>query len=89
MKYDMVKPKPYSTFEEVKHKQHTVAAIISNGGNLEDCLLQVCNHNLALINKIMDLELIVPKIVILSDGKIMLYRCPEDLLIEILQSQND
>jgi len=63
--------------------------MIQSGGSFEDCLLEVCNHNVALSNKIMDLELIVPKIVLLNNGNVMLWRCPENLLIDILKSQKE
>jgi len=52
------------------------------GGTAEDCAVALSVHNDRLIDRLMTLEGIAPRRIKLSDGRVMVWRCPDHLIPE-------
>ena len=57
--------------------------IIKSGGNIYDCIYWLVKHQEELQEKLIKLELISPKKIKLSDGKVVIWHCPDKLVPEI------
>lgn len=71
-----------STFDSLLRHNPIVAQIMRAGGTAEDCVVALAVDNDRLIARLMTLEGIVPRRIKLSDGRVMVYRCPDHLIPE-------
>lgn len=56
---------------------------IANGGTVDDCVVALVKHEAVLIERIMLLESIAPRVIRMPSGEKMIYRCPDELVPEI------
>ena len=71
-----------STFQHLRLHNPIVAYIMRAGGTAEDCAVALAEHNDRLIARLMTLEGIAPRRIKLPDGRVMIWRCPEQLVPE-------
>ncbi len=71
-----------SAFDHLRMYNHIVAQIIRAGGTAEDCAVALSVANDELIDRIMLLEGIAPRKYRLPDGRVMVWRCPDELVPE-------
>lgn len=74
--------KPYTTLREVVLNEPLVGRIKATGGSDEDCVIAMANLVLELRSSLMKLDIIAPRKVVLSDGKVMVWHCPDHLIPE-------
>lgn len=65
-------------FERVTQNDALLREILYRGGTLEDCIVAMAKQKADLIEKIAELELICPRKIGLPDGRVFIYRCPDD-----------
>jgi hypothetical protein len=58
----------------------TVHRILSIGGTHADCVVALTNEKNALVQKLCELESIAPKKIEMSDGSVLVWHCPNDLI---------
>lgn len=73
-------PACYATFRIATMNVPIMHKIMREGGTSEDCALALANENAQLYKRIMELEAIAPRKIALPDGRIYLYRCPDELV---------
>lgn len=75
--------KEYKTFEEVVLNLPICHEIVRHKhGTAEDCVIALANHAEELFAKVVELEAIAPKKIRAVDGKVYVWRCPDDLIPE-------
>lgn len=72
----------YSAFDQLIRKNQIVARIMLAGGTAEDCAVSLAAHNDRLVHRLMALEGIAPRKIKLQDGRVMVWRCPDNLIPE-------
>ena len=71
-----------STFQHLRLHNPIVTHIMRAGGTAEDCAVALAAHNDRLVDRLMTLEGIAPRRIKLPDGRVMIWRCPEQLVPE-------
>lgn len=69
-----------TSIADVKRNDPTVHRILKSGGTPRDCVVALANEKEALVKRLMEMERIAPKKIKLPDGRVMIWRCPEDLV---------
>lgn len=67
-------------WQELVNKNRLVRDALSFGGTAEDCCVLLARQNEQLADQLAKLMLIAPRKIILQDGRIEIYRCPDDLV---------
>ena len=75
------KPEP-SAFAWAIHNDPTVNAMLRGNRCHTEIIGVMAQEKRQLFARVMELELIAPKKVTLSDGRVMIYRCPDHLLMD-------
>lgn len=57
-----------------------VQRIISSGGTDEDCIVALVQQNEAITRRLMELEMIAPRIITLDHGIKIRYNCPDEFV---------
>jgi hypothetical protein len=70
----------YASFDEVYHREPIVNCILRNGGSMEDVVVALAGERNAIIKRLEGAESIAPKKIRLPDGKVMIWRCPDELV---------
>ena len=74
---------PCSAFDRVRLTDATVNAMLKHGRSLEETIVAlVCEKN-RFTKRIIELESIAPRKIVLPDGRIMMWRCPDELVPEM------
>lgn len=73
-------PSGYASFAEVYHREPIVQCILRNGGSMEDVVVALAGERNAIIKRLEAAESIAPKKIRLPDGKVMIWRCPDELV---------
>lgn len=73
-------PKRYSEIREVVDNDPYVNSIVKKGGTLEMCVVFLANQKNELLRRVIELESIAPKAYRQADGKVLVWRCPDDLI---------
>ena len=71
-----------STFDHLRQHNPIVAHVIRAGGTAEDCAVALSVANDRLVDRAMLLEGIAPRKIRLPDGRVTVWRCPDDLVPE-------
>lgn len=69
-----------STFDHLRLHNPIVAQIMRAGGTAEDCAVALAVYNDKLVERLMTLEGIAPRKIKLPDGRVMVWRCPDELV---------
>lgn len=70
-------------FDRVRLTDSTVHAMLKHGRSLEETIVAlVCEKNL-FMQRIVELESIAPRKIVLPDGRVMVWRCPDELVPEM------
>lgn len=69
-------------FEKIKCTDFIVNRVLEAGGSLEDCICYLSKHNAELVEKVIELEMLVPKKIRISPEKVMIWQCPDELIPE-------
>ena len=72
-----------SKFDELRQTNAIVHQTLRAGGSVEDCCVNLANHNDALIKRVMQSEAIAPRKITLDDGRTLIYRAPDNLVPSI------
>ena len=67
-------------FERVKNTDSTVAHLLRAGRTLEDIIVALAAEKEAAHKRVMELESIAPRKIKTPDGKVMIWRCPDELV---------
>lgn len=73
-------PKRYSEIREVVDNDPYVNSIVKQGGTLEMCVVELANQKRELLRRIIELEAIAPKAYRHTDGSVIVWRCPDELI---------
>ena len=77
-------PATGSAFARVRLTDATVNAMLKHGRSLEEIIVAlVCEKN-RFTQRIIELESIAPRKIVLPDGHVMVWRCPDELVPEML-----
>ena len=60
-----------------------VASVMRDGGTPEQCIEALCSANRELLERVSDLASIAPRKITLPDGRVMVWRCPDELVPEL------
>lgn len=71
-----------STFDRLRLHNPIVAQIMRAGGTAEDCAVALSVQNNRLVDRVTLLEGVVPRKIRLPDGRVMVWRCPDNLVPE-------
>lgn len=72
-----------SAFDRVRLTDATVNAMLKHGRSLEETIVAlVCEKN-RFTQRIIELESIAPRKIVLPDGRVMVWRCPDELVPEM------
>lgn len=75
--------RPCSAFDRVRLTDATVNAMLKHGRSLEETIVAlVCEKN-RFTQRIIELESIAPRKIVLPDGRVMVWRCPDELVPEM------
>jgi hypothetical protein len=66
----------------LRQRNAIVAAVLASGGTAEDACVLLANQVNALIDEVTRLQLIAPRKVRLPDGRVVVWRCPDELVPE-------
>lgn len=67
-------------FAKLKLTNDIVNHVTNNGGSAEDCAVALAESNDKLVARIIELEGIAPRRIRLPDGRVMIYRCPDEFV---------
>lgn len=67
-------------FETAKLNDFTVSRMIRLGMDLEQIVGQLALEKAKCVQRIIELETIAPRKIIMPDGKIMIWQCPAELI---------
>ena len=70
------------TFDEVRHLEPIVHRGLRAGVTLETIIVALYEQKQALSKRCMELESIAPRKIVGSDGKTLIWRCPDHLVPE-------
>lgn len=68
------------TFEEAQYHSSVVAKCLEAGGNAKDCVALLVEQNIVLTKELLKLSTIAPKKIKLTDGRVMVWHCPDELI---------
>jgi len=71
-----------STFLHLRRNNAIVARIMDAGGTAEDCAVALSVENDRLADRVMALDSIAPRKIKLPDGRVLIWRCPDELVPE-------
>ena len=71
-----------STFPELMDRNPTVRSCMLSGGTAEDCAVRLAADNERLIELLKKQLSIIPRKIRLPDGRVMIWRCPDELIPE-------
>ena len=71
-----------STFLRLRRNNAIVARIMDAGGTVEDCAVALSVENDRLTDRVMALDSIAPRKIKLPDGRVLIWRCPDELVPE-------
>lgn len=75
-------PVDCSAFDRVRLSDVTVHEMLEHGRSLEETIVAlVCEKN-RFVQRILELESIAPRKIVMPDGRIMIWRCPDELVPE-------
>ena len=72
----------YEDFKRVCVDNLIVQSILRSGGSIYDCIVALDKNQEKLIDKIVQLKMIVPRKITSPDCKTYIWRCPEELIPE-------
>ena len=76
-----------SAFDRVRLTDVTVHQMLAHGRSLEETIVAlVCEKN-RFTQRIMELESIAPRKIVLPDGRVVVWRCPDELVPEMPNKQ--
>ena len=76
-------PATGSAFDRVRLTDATVHQMLAHGRSLEETIVAlVCEKN-RFTQRIIELESIAPRKIVLPDGRVMVWRCPDELVPEM------
>ena len=77
-----------STLQDARQTSPVVEHVLRAGGTLEDAVCALVNGQTALTNRLIELEGLAPRKIKMPDGRVLIWRCPEELvpLIEDLSN---
>jgi hypothetical protein len=73
-------PVPCSAFVRARLNDVTVAMMLRAERPLEEIIGALADEKERYVNRIMELESIAPRKVVMPDGKVMLWQCPVELV---------
>lgn len=73
-------PAPCSALRRAKLTDVTVYHLLKSGASLEEVIGALVADKERLVKRIMELESIAPRKVLLPDGRVMVWRCPDELI---------
>lgn len=68
------------TWPEIWNSEPLVRRILQDGGEFEDVICALIQERDLLREKVMELDAIAPKKRLTSDGRIMVWHCPNELI---------
>jgi len=68
------------SLDEVRRSDPLVRAILDGVGTAEDCVCALAAEKQALLERLLTLEMIVPRRIRAPDGTLHVWRCPESLI---------
>lgn len=71
---------PSPEFRRVLDNDVTVHGIWEHGLSLETCIVSLASEKEFLVKRIMELESIAPRKIVMPDGRAMVWRCPDELV---------
>lgn len=71
-----------SRFADLRRVSVDVRKVLEMGGTAETCCLVLYEQLRQAQARVIDLELIAPRKVRLPDGRVLIYRCPDELVPE-------
>lgn len=75
-----MKKTEYTSFEDVRLNDPCVYNIMRQGGTVEQCVVALANQKEELFRQLIEAQSISPKKYKLPDGRVMIWRCPDDLV---------
>lgn len=69
-----------TSIEHAKRTDVTICRILKGGGSHADCVVALANEKERLLSRIEELESIAPRKIKLGNGKVMIWRCPDELV---------
>ena len=70
---------------EILRIRNPIVASIMRYGTAEDCAVALAGENERLMERIAELESIVPRRVRLPDGNILLWRAPDEAVVSLFE----
>ena len=71
-----------SAFDRLRLEDATVHAMLKAGRTLEETIVSLVCEKRLFIARIMELEMIAPRLIKMPDGRILVWRCPDHLIPE-------
>jgi len=71
-----------STFLHLRRNNPIVARIMKAGGTAEDCAVALSVEYDRLVDRVIALDSIAPRKIKLPDGRVLIWRCPDELVPE-------
>lgn len=71
-----------STFMHLRRTNPIVARIMKAGGTAEDCAVALAVEYDRLVDRVIALDSIAPRKLKLPDGRVLIWRCPDELVPE-------
>ena len=68
------------SFEQVLLREPCIREALRRGLSLEDVIVHLVNQRNLITKKLLDVQSYAPKKMILEDGRVMLWRCPAELV---------
>ncbi len=75
-------PTAGSTWDRLRMDNPIVAGILRSGGTPQDCCVALAQALEQTANKAMQYMMIAPRRMRLPDGRVMIWRCPDELVPE-------
>lgn len=72
-----------NALEQVRFTDPTVHEMMAHGRDLEEIIVALVIEKNNLMIQMMKLHLIAPRKITLPDGRVMVWRCPDELVPEI------
>ncbi len=71
---------PCSAFERAKYNDATVARMLREGAGAEAIIGQLAADKEQYLKRIIELERIAPRKILLPDGRVLIWTCPDELV---------
>ena len=69
-----------STLHDARQTSPVVEHVLRAGGTLEDVVCALVNIHTGLTNRLIELEGLAPRKIKMPDGRVLIWRCPEELV---------